>query len=58
MQALNLNHVQEVAKPELISAVLNPAAGQEVNTDQRQDATDAQKRQSFNRFLEAYSDCV
>jgi hypothetical protein len=58
MQALNLRNVEPALKPELISTVLDSVDGNKDIEIKKQSAADLKKKQSFNRFLEAYSDCV
>jgi hypothetical protein len=58
MQALNVRNVEQVTKPELINTVLTAVDTKKADETKLQNAADLQKKQSFNRFLEAYSDCV
>ena len=58
MQALNVRNVEQVTKPELSISVLTAVDTKKVDGIKLQNAADLQKKQSFNRFLEAYSDCV
>jgi hypothetical protein len=57
MQAAN---VKQVVKPELVSKVRNSTLNQ--RTDEvdvkESNVVDLQKHKNFNRYLEAYSDCV
>jgi hypothetical protein len=58
MQALDVRNVEPVVKPELISTVLSSVDSNKEKEIKQQSAADLIKRQSFNRFLEANSDCV
>jgi hypothetical protein len=58
MQALNVRNVTQAVKPELVNTVLTTVDGKKTDEAKLQTAADLQKKQSFNRFLEAYSDCV
>jgi hypothetical protein len=58
MQALNVRNIEQVTKPELINTVLTAVDTKNADEIKLQNAADIQKKQSFNRFLEAYSDCV
>lgn len=58
MQALNIRNVEQAVKPELISTVLGSVDSSKEEEIKQQKAADLKKKQSFNRFLEAYSDCV
>ena len=58
MQALNVRNVEQVTAPELINTVLTTVDTKKADEIKLQNATDLQNKQSFNRFLEAYSDCV
>jgi hypothetical protein len=57
MQAAN---VKPVTKPELVNKVYSPTLSQ--RTDEadvkESNVVDLQKHKNFNRYLEAYSDCV
>jgi hypothetical protein len=58
MQALNVRNVTQAVKPELVNTVLTVVDSKKADEIKLQNATDLQKKQNFNRFLEAYSDCV
>ena len=58
MQALKVINVEQVVKPELINSVLSSVDSSKEEEIKQQSAADLKKRQSFNRFLEAYGDCV
>ena len=58
MQALNVRNVTQAVKPELVNTVLTVVDSEKAEELKLQNATDLQKKQSFTRFLEAYSDCV
>ncbi len=58
MQALNIRNVEQVVKPELVNTALTAVDSKKSDETKLQSAVDLQKKQSFNRFLEAYSDCV
>lgn len=58
MQALNVRNVEQVAKPELVNTVLASADAEKTEEIKQQKAADLNRKQSFDRFLEAYGDCV
>jgi hypothetical protein len=58
MQALNVRNVEQAVKPELINTVLTAVDVKKADEIKLQNAADLKKKQSFNRFLEANSDCV
>jgi hypothetical protein len=57
MQATN---VKQVAKPELINEVYNPALSKKADKANalKSNVVDLQKQKSCDRMSEAYSDCV
>lgn len=58
MQALNIRNVEQIVKPELINNALSSADSNKDKEIKEQTAADLKRKQSFNRYLEAYSDCV
>ncbi len=58
MQALNVRNVEQVAKPELVNTVLVSADAEKAEEINQKKAADLKAKQSFDRFLEAYGDCV
>lgn len=59
---MQATHVKQVVKTELINKSFNPALVQEIE-DNAIKSTESKsgnlnKAQSFNRFLEAFGDCV
>jgi hypothetical protein len=58
MQALNVRNVEPVAKPELVNTALASADAENTEEIKQQKAADLKRKQSFDRFLEAYGDCV
>lgn len=58
MQALNVRNVEQVAKPELVNTVLVSADAEKAEEINQKKAADLKSKQSFDRFLEAYGDCV
>ncbi len=58
MQALNVRNVEQVAKPELVNTVLVSADAEKSEEINQKKAADLKAKQSFDRFLEAYGDCV
>ena len=58
MQALNVRNIEQAVKPELVCKVFSSVDNIKKDEVKEQSAVDSNKKQSFNRFLEAYSDCV
>jgi hypothetical protein len=58
MQALNVRNVEQVAKPELVNTVLVSADAEKSEEINQKKVADLNAKQSFDRFLEAYGDCV
>jgi hypothetical protein len=58
MQALKVLNVEQVVTPELINSVLSSVDSSKEEEIKQQSAADLKRKQSFNRFLEAYGDCV
>lgn len=58
MQALNVRNLEQVVKPELVNTALASADTEKDEEIKQQKAADLKRKQSFDRFLEAYGDCV
>ncbi len=59
---MQATHVKQVVKTELINKSFNPALVQEIEDNAiksiESKSGNLNKAQSFNRFLEAFGDCV
>ncbi len=59
---MQTTHVKQVVKTELLNINFNPALVQEIEDNDIKSAEtksgNLNKAQSFNRFLEAFGDCV
>ena len=59
---MQATHVKQVVKTELLNKSFNPALVQEIEGDDIKSTEtksgNLNKAQSFNRFLEAFGDCV
>lgn len=58
MQSLNVRNVEQVATPELVNTVISSAEALKAEEIKQKIAADLKAKQSFDRFLEAYGDCV
>ena len=59
---MQATHVKQVVKTELLNKNFNPALVQEIEDSAAKSAetksSNLNKAQNFNRFLEAFGDCV
>ena len=59
---MQATHVKQVVKTELLNKNFNPALVQEIDDNEimsvETKSGNLNKAQSFNRFLEAFGDCV